>query len=105
MKKIFIIGTITSKIPQEFKEIEENLKKDFSNQVISTYDEHSQGNEKMNWVFNNIENSSLIVALFPQISFGTSFELGYSIAKDKNILLITLEDVYEKIKFRKCTKK
>ncbi len=91
--KIFIIGTITNTIPESFVQIEKNLKKDFT--CISTYDENTEGLEKMNWVYEKIDNSDLVIAIFPQISFGTSFELGYATAKNKKVILISSEYMLE----------
>lgn len=97
-KNIFIVGTITNSLSKEFKEIEKSIKKDLGNKVISTYDKSLSGKKKIEWVFEKINDSEIIIALFPHASFGTSFELGYSIAKEKKVILITSESIYEELK-------
>lgn len=95
-KKIFLIGTITHELPEKFREIQKEIKKNFN--CISTYDIELTRGDKIEWVYKQINSADLIVALLPQISFGTSFELGYSIAKNKNIILITSEYILESLK-------
>lgn len=102
MNKIFIIGTITKDLPKEFIKLKNEITLKFN--YTSTYDSKLKDLEKINYVYKNIEEANLIIAFLPTITFGTSFEIGFSTAKNKKIIIITSQKTYDEHKLHPILK-
>lgn len=81
----FIIGTITERLPAHF----EKVRRELENEGIGSTYQIAEKKDKMEKVFDSIDDCDEIIALCPRLSTGTTLEIGYSIARGKTVKVIT----------------